>query len=868
MNDSPLGRHLPETPGEITSDDVFGRFLEYVGERGLSLYPAQEDALLEIVGGRNVILNTPTGSGKSLVATAMMFRAMCLGQRAVYTCPIKALVSEKFFALCEDFGPDNVGMLTGDASINRDAPILCCTAEILLSMCLREGHLAPADVVVMDEFHYYADKERGVAWQVPLLTLSSATFLLMSATLGDTTFFETEVTRTTGRPTVTVRSAQRPVPLTFSYSEEPLHEAVEHLVEKNRHPIYLVNFTQRACAEEAQNLMSSDYCSKEEKKALADAMRGEDFASPYGKELQKFLRHGIGLHHAGLLPRYRLMVEKLAQQGMLKIICGTDTLGVGVNIPIRTVLFTKLCKFDGEKTGILTVRDFHQIAGRAGRKGFDDEGWVVCQAPAHVIENLRAAMKAGDDAKKKRKLVTHKPPDKGYAHWDRATFDRLRTSLPEPLVSRFRVTHAMVLAMLQRPGRLHDGCRAMRRLVKSAHAGPKERRRHGQTAWTMFQSLVHAGIVRKVDAGDGMGERFEVRTDLQVDFNLHNTLSLWLIDTLPKLDPESPMWALDALTLCESIAENPDAILFKQVDFLKREAINRMKAEGIEYDKRMEELEKISYPKPGADFVYETFNAFAAAHPWVGAENIRPKAIAREMFENYSTFADYIREYALERSEGVLLRYLSDVYKVLSQTVPVTDRTVELTEILVFLRALVRDVDSSLLDEWERLRAPDPDDVLAPPPPSDVAAPPPDITRNRRAFTAMVRKALFSLVRAIANGDWAYAARLIDAPEGEDAPLWSSSNLQAEMWRYFQVHPRLRVDVEARAPKNTRVLKETDEVWDIQQTLVDDEGDLDWFLEVEVDLRRSRLANRPVMLLRRVDDLQFATHPGPPPPEA
>lgn len=853
MTDGALARHLPETPGEVTSDEVFSRFLEYVGEKGLSLYPAQEDSLLEIIAGKNVILNTPTGSGKSLVATAMIFRAMSLGLRAVYTCPIKALVSEKFFALCEDFGPDNVGMLTGDASINRDAPILCCTAEILLSMCLREGHLARADVVVMDEFHYYADKERGVAWQVPLLTLSSATFLLMSATLGETEFFERELTKVTGRPAVTVRSMKRPVPLNFSYSEDPLHEAVAELVKLNRHPIYLVNFTQRACAEEAQNLMSVDYCTKEEKKALRDAMRGEPFESPYGKELQKFLQHGIGLHHAGLLPRYRLMVEKLAQQGMLKIICGTDTLGVGVNIPLRTVLFTKLCKYDGEKTGILSARDFHQIAGRAGRKGYDDEGWVVCQAPAHVIENLKAEIKAGGDAKKLRKLVKHKPPEKGYVHWDRGTFDRLVGALPEPLVSRFSVNHAMVLAMLQRQGRLHDGCRAMRRLIKSAHAGPKEKRRHGQMAWTMFRSLVHAGIVRKVPAADGgTGERFEVRGDLQVDFNLHNTLSLWLIDTLPKLDPESPMWALDVLTLCESIAENPDAILFRQVDMLKREAMARMKAEGVEFDKRIEELEKITYPKPGADFIYETFNAFAEAHPWVGTENIRPKAIAREMFENYSTFADYVREYELQRSEGVLLRYLSDVYKVLSQTVPVTDRTVELTEILVFLRALVRDVDSSLLDEWERLRAPDPDEALAPPP-VDENALPPDVTRNRRAFTAMVRKAIFSLVRAVANGDWNYASRQIDAPEGEPSP-WSPSNLQAEMWRYFQVHSRLRVDMEARAPKNTQVLRETDAVWDIQQTLVDDEGDLDWFLEVEVDLKRSRAAGRPVMLLKRLDD--------------
>ncbi len=845
---APLGSRLPETPGEISADDILERFMEYVADRGLTLYPAQEDALLETIAGRNVILNTPTGSGKSLIATATIFRALCMGARAIYTCPIKALVSEKFFALCEDLGPDNVGMLTGDASINRDAPVLCCTAEILLSMCMREGHLAPADVVVMDEFHYYADKDRGVAWQVPLLVLSSATFLLMSATLGDTAFFERELTRVTGRQTVTVRSLKRPVPLGFSYSEEPLHETVAELVKFGRHPIYLVNFTQRACAEEAQNLMSADYSSKEEKKALAEAMRGERFESPYGKELQRFLRHGIGLHHAGLLPRYRLLVEQLAQQGLLKIICGTDTLGVGVNIPIRTVLFTKLCKYDGEKTAILTARDFHQIAGRAGRKGFDDEGWVVCQAPAHVIENLRAERKAGDDPAKRRKLVKHAPPDRGYVHWDRATFERLVAAQPEPLVSRFKVTHAMVLAALQRPGRLHDGCRALRRLIRSSHAGPKERRRHGQLTWTMFRSLVDAGIVQR-DAETG---RFAVRDDLQVDFNLHNTLSLWLLDTLPKLDRESPVHALDVLTLCESVVEDPDAILMRQVDVRKREAMTQMKADGVEYEKRIEELEKITYPKPGADFIYETFNAFAAKHPWVGTENIRPKSIAREMFENYHTFSDYIKEYELQRSEGVLLRYLSEAFKVLSQTVPLAERDEELTEILVFLRALVRDVDSSLLDEWERLRAPDPDTapVAASP---EAPAGPVDVTRNRRGFTAMLRRTLFSLVRAIANGDWVLAARLVDAP-ADGGPTWTPADLQGAAKNFFDVHPVLMVDREARAPVNTRTLRETDDVWDVLQTLVDGDGDNDWFLDVEVDLARSREAGRPVVVLRRIDD--------------
>ena len=421
-NLAPLAARLPPLSDYVSADDIFSRFVDHVTAKKLALYPAQEDALLEIVSGKNVILNTPTGSGKSLVATAMIFKAMAEGKRSVYTCPIKALVNEKFFALCEDFGPENVGMLTGDAAINRDAPILCCTAEILANICLRQGHFAPVDYVVIDEFHYYSDRERGAAWQIPLLVLSSSTFLLMSATLGNTDLFEKELTTLTGRETAVVRSTKRPVPLDFEYRETPLHETLADLVKHFRHPVYLVNFTQRACAEEAQNLMSVDFCTKEEKKAISEALRDVSFDSPYGKEVQKFLKHGVGIHHAGLLPRYRLAVEKLAQAGHLKVICGTDTLGVGVNIPIRTVVFTKLCKFDGEKTALLTVRDFQQISGRAGRKGFDDAGTVVVQAPEHVIENKIAQQKATGDAKKLRKWKPSKPPERGYAHWDEQTF--------------------------------------------------------------------------------------------------------------------------------------------------------------------------------------------------------------------------------------------------------------------------------------------------------------------------------------------------------------------------------------------------------------------------------------------------------------
>ncbi|HEX7576970.1 MAG TPA: DUF3516 domain-containing protein, partial [Verrucomicrobiae bacterium] len=455
-----------ERPG---NDVLLGRFLDYTAARGLELYAAQESAILELFEEKNVILNTPTGSGKSLVAAALHFKAIAQGKRSIYTCPIKALVNEKFMALCREFGPDNIGLSTGDATVNRDAPILCCTAEILANIALREGAQANVQEVVMDEFHYYADRERGGAWQVPLLTLPQARFLLMSATLGDTSFFESELTKLNGRETVTVASVERPVPLEFAYSELPLARTLETLVADGKAPVYVVHFTQLDAAQSAQDFTSINVCSREEKNQIGNELEGFKFTSPYGPDIRKWLKQGIGLHHAGLLPKYRVLVEKLAQKGLLKVICGTDTLGVGINVPIRTVLFSRLCKFDGQKTLILSARDFHQISGRAGRKGFDDRGWVVAQAPEHVIENLKLAEKSARDGKK---TVKRQAPEKNFVNWDKNTFSRLIAAPPERLTSRFQVTHAMLLNVLSRQG---DGCDAIQKLVRDCHETPKQK---------------------------------------------------------------------------------------------------------------------------------------------------------------------------------------------------------------------------------------------------------------------------------------------------------------------------------------------------------------------------------------------------------
>ncbi|MGO8678181.1 MAG: DEAD/DEAH box helicase [Limisphaerales bacterium] len=831
-----------------SNDVLLGQFLEYVASKRLKLYPAQENAILELFEEKNVILNTPTGSGKTLVAAAVQFKALVQGKRSVYTCPIKALVNEKWLALCRDFGPDNVGLSTGDATVNRDAPILCCTAEILANIALREGPKANVQEVIMDEFHYYADRERGAAWQVPLLTLPQARFLLMSATLGDTTFFEGELSRLNGRPTVTVQSVERPVPLEYAYSEISLAQTLERLIAEGKGPVYVVHFTQLEAAQSAQDFTSINACGREEKNAIGGAIEGFKFSSPYGPEIRRWLKHGIGLHHAGLLPKYRVLVEQLTQKGLLKIICGTDTLGAGINMPIRTVLFSRLCKFDGQKTGILSARDFHQVAGRAGRKGFDDRGWVVAQAPEHVVENIKLEEKAARDG---RKSVKRKPPEKNFVSWDKQTFLRLIHAPPERLTSRFQVSHGMLLNVLSREG---DGCRAMQRLIRDCHETPRAKKEHVKRAWQLFRSLVDRKIIEFVPKTRD-GAYLRVNVELQEDFSMDQALSLYLLDTLPLVDPQAPDYPLVLLTLVESILEDPDLILRKQLDKLKTRKMAEMKLAGIEYDERIEELEKLEYPKPNRDFVYSTFNAFADKHPWVGQENIRPKSIAREMFETFRSFSDYIRDYELQRAEGLLLRHLNSVYKVLTQTVPDAAKTDAVREMELYLGTLIRQVDSSLLDEWEKMR--DPDYVaraegkeVRPPGAGEAQS---DVTRDAKAFTAAIRTRIFNFLRGVVIADYEAALSHLDSPADSEGQPWTADRLRVLREEYHREHESLCLDPNARNARHTYVIPSEDKkTWRVQQMLVDPEEFNDWVAEFEVDLPKSRAAGQPVLALRRM----------------
>jgi superfamily II RNA helicase len=860
---APLADRIPPG-GSGDPDEILGLFLDWVAATGLSLYPAQEEALLEIMAGKHVILGTPTGSGKSLVALGLHFKAACEGKVSFYTSPIKALASEKFFSLCGELGPENVGMLTGDASINPEASVVCCTAEVLSNMALRRGPALAAPYVVMDEFHYYADKERGVAWQVPLLVLPGTQFLLMSATLGDTRGIAERLQRDTGREVAHVTSDERPVPLDYEYRETPLHETIEELLAAKKSPVYVVNFTQRECAELAQALTSVKVGTKEEREEIRKVVAGIRLTTPYGKEFRRFLSFGIGVHHAGLLPKYRLLVEQLAQKGLLHVICGTDTLGVGVNIPIRTVLFTKLAKFDGTKVGLLSVREFKQISGRAGRRGFDDRGSVVAQAPEHIVEKRQAEKKSETSGKKAR---TVKGPPKGEISWTVETFQKLVARPPETLTSRFRLTHGMVLSLLQRDEAEESerNFSSLRDLIARCHEDDAIKRRLVKQAAVLVRSLYRAGII---GLAPGPPYRVAVAEGLQWDFSLHQALSLFALSALGELDPASPTYAVDALTVVESILEDPDVILRRQVDRAKGRLVAELKEEGIPYEERMARLEEVTHPKPLADFLYGAFNAFRAAHPWTAGSDVSPKSIGREMFETFAGFSDYVKGYGLERSEGVLLRYLSQLYKTLDQTVPEAAKTDALWDVLGYFRSLVGETDASLLEEWERMRHPElvlAEKAQAAQPTRRVEASwLTELLSNPRVFAARVRAEAQLLVRALARKDWEEAAeRVWQAPEaaaasevskrpvGEETP-WNAERFEAALAPFFEEYGELASGSEARLHHLTQLKSTGPRQWEVTQTLVDPKGDQTWAVFATIDLRDAAAPDGPILRIRRI----------------
>ncbi|MDO4243368.1 MAG: DUF3516 domain-containing protein [Actinomyces sp.] len=882
MLDSLIPADDPERVPE--PEDLYIAFSQWAESTGRPLYPHQDEALSQILDGRHLIAATPTGSGKSMIALAAHTASLARGGRSYYTAPLKALVSEKFFELVGLFGAENVGMVTGDTSINPAAPVVCCTAEILANQSLREGEAMDVDTVVMDEFHYYADPQRGWAWQVPLLELPQAQMVLLSATLGDVSFFVRDMRERTGREVGVVDDAVRPVPLEMEYVVEPIGELLERLVGQGRAPVYVVHFSQKEAIERATSLLSVDLGAKARKAEIASALGDFRFGGGFGATLSRLLRAGIGVHHAGMLPRYRRLVERLARRGVLSVICGTDTLGVGINVPIRSVVLTSLVKFDGAKERHLTAREFHQIAGRAGRAGFDTRGYVVVQAPEHVIDNAKALAKAGDDPRKIRKIVRKKAPE-GRVNWTDKTFERLRDAAPETLTSQFQVTTTMVLNLLERDG---DPVRAMAQLLDRVHEPGADRRRHVRRAVTIYQSLRTAGVVEHVSsaraAADGR-PRLRLAVDLPEDFALNQPLAPFGLAAMDLLNIDSPEHTLDVVSVVEATLDDPRPLLYAQQRTARGEAVAAMKAEGLDYDERMAALEEITWPRPLAELLAPALEMYKRSNPWVAEEELSPKSVVREMVENAMTFSDLVSRYELGRSEGVVLRYLSDAYRALRQVVPEEHRTEEVGELIDWLGALVRAVDSSLLDEWEALGAaqagraeagaalltdgsdrPGHDDSMGverafgADAEGRVA-----LTRNLHAFRAAVRRDMFRRVELMARDDVAGLAAL-DASAG-----WGEERWDAALGRYWEEYDWIGTGNAARSVALAPLDEEPGEadlaaagvserlrealdragrrVWLATQILEDPEGDHDWRLTALVDLAECDAAGRAVVHL-------------------
>ena len=822
-----LAPNWDEGERNIDTDEIYDRFFTWVEDvKGVKPWPHQEEAIMDLLAGDHVILNTPTGSGKSLVALGMHFAALCTGRRSYYTAPIKALVSEKFFDLVEVFGRENVGMITGDTHINADAPIICCTAEILANQALREGRHADVGCVAMDEFHYYGDPERGWAWQVPLLALPDTQFLLMSATLGNVDAIADKLEDMTDTDVDIIADAPRPVPLTYEYTLDPLEKTVELAFGKGETPIYVVHFSQDAALETANALASTGVSSKEQRAAIAEAIKGTKFTTAFGKILQRLLRTGIGIHHAGMLPRYRRLVEQLAQQGLLPVICGTDTLGVGINVPIHSVVLTALTKFDGTKMRKLRAREFHQIAGRAGRMGFDTEGLVIAEAPEFEIENAKALAKAGNDPKKLKKVKRKKAPE-GFVTWNENTFDKLIDAAPETLVPHMKITHSMVLNEVEQGG---DARYRIDRLIDDSAQTPEQKERLHARADEIFQTLFDTNVIETEDRDDG-GKDYFMTVDMPDDFALDQPLSPFLLAALELLDPESDTYALDVISMVEATLEDPKQVLRAQERQARDEAMIRMKEDGLDYDERMDRLQEITYPKPLEDMLQAAFDEYRHDVPWANDYWLSPKSVVRDMVETASDFTGYIARYNIARSEGTLLRYLSDAYRALARTVPQEKRDEQLDDIISWLRVVVRSIDSSLVDEWEHAGT----DTDASEAAANLAAPGAKqaVVEDRRGLTVLVRNAMFRRVQLM-DLDKPDELGALDKDWGYGVHEWEDT-----LDDYYDEHEYVNIDAKARSGE-LFILDESKEnsehAWKVRQIIDDSDGDHDWAITGTVDL--------------------------------
>jgi len=420
---------------------------------GIEPYPVQELAIGHIFAGRSVLVTVPTGTGKTLMAKAALHLAVGRGQRAIYTTPLRALTEEKFRELSSDFGEANVGFATGDYKVNREAPIQVEVAEILWNRIVADKHVCPAEIVVMDEGHYFNDPERGYVWEQSIIGLDPRTQLVvLSATVGHPERFCQWVEVTRRVPMELVDSRERKVPLVHEYREDMLIDTVRELAHTGDVPAIVFVFGREQCFEVARLLKSCRRFTTDEEKAKIDELCNEALL-PAGcaKELRPLLGHGIGIHHAGILPRYKQLVEQLALERLIKFVVSTETIAAGINLPARTVVFPSLRKFIKQQPRMMTAAEYHQMAGRAGRPQFDDRGLAITLAPEQVVSDLKKELKHTKDVERAKKTVYGRARNdaqrRGDVIWTPELHQELVKGEPAELRSKTKISAEQVLAI-------------------------------------------------------------------------------------------------------------------------------------------------------------------------------------------------------------------------------------------------------------------------------------------------------------------------------------------------------------------------------------------------------------------------------------
>ncbi len=443
----------------VSAADIELAFYEkFLWGRGIEPYPVQEQAIRHIVAGTSVLVTVPTGTGKTLMAKAALQAAVMRGERAIYTTPLRALTEEKYRELCADFGDENVGFATGDYKVNREAPIQVEVAEILWNRVVGDKSVCPAEVVVMDEGHYFNDPERGYVWEQSIIGLDPRSQLvILSATVGRPDRFCQWASLTRRVPMELVESRERKVPLVHDFREEPLIDTVRELAHKGDVPAIVFVFGREQCFEVARLLKSCRRFTTDEEKAKVEALCDEALL-PGGvaNELRPLFSHGIGIHHAGILPRYKQLVEQLALERLIKFVVSTETIAAGINLPARTVVFPSLRKFIKNEPRMVTAAEYHQMAGRAGRPQFDDRGLAITLAPEEIVSELKkelrdAAKRPAYDEGKVRKSVYNKARSeaqrKGDIIWTPESHAELVRGEPAELRSKTKITTEQVLAI-------------------------------------------------------------------------------------------------------------------------------------------------------------------------------------------------------------------------------------------------------------------------------------------------------------------------------------------------------------------------------------------------------------------------------------